>query len=924
MSVIICKNCKAVFTESLTTRCNICGGELGAPEENRQDKNASSTNILSTQSSSIHHFGSPAPAQERPASFPPESEKSGVSSSGRLRRKLVIDSLSGSRGGESALPAEKTSSGGLRASGRRLVIDSLPRVATAYPKNNDNIVQNRYEIIRPVKRGGMGAVYEAYDIRLKKTWALKEMTESFSDEQEEQEAKERFQREATLLASLDHPNLPRVIDYFEENGHFYLVMDFIIGKDLNEIVKKTPGKKLSEEQVTKIAGDILDILQYLHSQDPPIIYRDIKPGNIMIRTSDQSTFLIDFGIARIFSSDDTPKTEIGTVGYAPPEQYMGNPMPSSDIYALGATMHELLTGTTPRIPFKFDPLTSLEPSLSQNLNTVVMRALEHKYQNRWKDALDMKEALLNPPPPPQEIRREPAAPEPEMPAAAPEIRESGAETDRMEPEPLAESYANSDDGADGFSDFDLPELSLDILGLEPEPTAARQEGAVLMPPDTGGWSSSAAPVQMPQQNPHSPAPADVHSGFMAGAVSDMSDIFGDGSARPSAPVQRQSPQAASSDIFSSEGVANSFTGLNTFKKSEVSSRPPSPSAPKKAEDPFAGLKEAKKMMEDPKSASAFEKPFIPRNSVERYEYDKLLEYLIRFREISIAKDIGSKITAMAFHPTREILAVGDQSGDFALIDLISFKDIYRVKNPSQFPVKTIAFSHDGKYAAYNTSENEGLILNTGNKMILTKINQVDQPIVSFVFHPGALSVYAGYKDGTLVEFNFINHRLMDFSPSVDEITRLRVSSDGQHMISGHRDGTVTLWNLTGKTMTARTAAEASPVSALVIAPNNRVLASGYDDGRIILWNLKTLKPINTLEKHRDKIDSLCFFRDKPYLFSSSEDKRVRLWSLPEGNISQPMNRDFNSAPCYMSMGSYGTTNHLAVSSGSVLNLWKNI
>ena len=256
------------------------------------------------------------------------------------------------------------------------------------------IVQSRYQIVRPVKSGGMGAVYEVFDQRLQKKWALKEMIESFSNEQDRIEATERFQREATLLASLDHPNLPRVIDYFEDLGKFYLVMDFIVGTDLNEMVRKYPGNRLPEGMVKNIAIDILSILDYLHNRKEPIIYRDIKPANIMIRVADNSTILIDFGIARSLSVEaSAPKTEIGTVGYAPPEQYMGNPLPASDLYALAATMHELISGKHPRVPFQFKPLKELIPDVSKRTNYVITKALELNHKDRWKNAQEMMNEL---------------------------------------------------------------------------------------------------------------------------------------------------------------------------------------------------------------------------------------------------------------------------------------------------------------------------------------------------------------------------------------------------------------------------------------------------------------------------------------------------------------------------------------------------
>jgi len=239
----------------------------------------------------------------------------------------------------------------------------------------------------------MGAIYEVFDVRLKKTWALKEMMEFFVNENDRVKATERFEREATMLASLSHPNLPRVIDFFEEHGRFYLIMDFIEGEDLQALIKSSPQARVPEKTVLKIAISILNILEYLHSMTPPIVYRDIKPANVMVKKSDGNIILIDFGIARSITSDDTPKTEIGTVGYAPPEQYSGHPIPVSDIYALGATMHELLSGLPPRIPFQFQPLCEIVPDVDPMLDRIILKALELEPERRWKNAREMREVL---------------------------------------------------------------------------------------------------------------------------------------------------------------------------------------------------------------------------------------------------------------------------------------------------------------------------------------------------------------------------------------------------------------------------------------------------------------------------------------------------------------------------------------------------
>jgi serine/threonine-protein kinase len=143
------------------------------------------------------------------------------------------------------------------------------------------------------------------------------------------------------------------------------------------------------------ASQILDVLSYLHSQKPPVIYRDLNPGNIMLRHHDGKVLLVDFGIARTMASEtDASHTVIGTQGYAPPEQYKGQIEPASDIYALGATLHHLSTGMPPLVPFAFEPVRNFSPDLSRNFETVIMKALSLDVKDRFSCAEEMKLALI--------------------------------------------------------------------------------------------------------------------------------------------------------------------------------------------------------------------------------------------------------------------------------------------------------------------------------------------------------------------------------------------------------------------------------------------------------------------------------------------------------------------------------------------------
>jgi eukaryotic-like serine/threonine-protein kinase len=266
--------------------------------------------------------------------------------------------------------------------------------------NSGTNLGNRYLIQEVIGVGGMGSVYRARDLHFPnvvKLVAVKEMINQAPDPLVRQTIVQNFEREANILATLSHPSIPRIYDYFTLDNRSYLVLEFVNGKDLEVILSQSEGF-ISEEQVLAWGIELCDVLTFLHSHKPdPIVFRDMKPSNVMINQHNHIV-LVDFGIAKTFQSGQKG-TMIGTEGYSPPEQYRGEATVQADIYALGATLHHLLTRRDPRLepPFSFAerPIRKMNPSVSMEFETVINTALQYNAEDRYKTIEIFKEALVS-------------------------------------------------------------------------------------------------------------------------------------------------------------------------------------------------------------------------------------------------------------------------------------------------------------------------------------------------------------------------------------------------------------------------------------------------------------------------------------------------------------------------------------------------
>lgn len=275
---------------------------------------------------------------------------------------------------------------------------------------NGEILRDRYKVREQIGQGGTGNIYLADDLRLQgRLCALKEVehNQALPTEMFEQ-AREQFFREASVLARLDHPNLPKVSDYFAVDSRDYLVMDYVPGKDLRERMQEARRNKtfLPEKEVLRWAVQIADALNYLHNQDPPIIHRDIKPSNIKL-TPSGLVKLVDFGLVKIMAPDEVTITVIhgqGTALYTPLEQYGGDDThtdPRADIFSFGATLYHLLTNEPPAEVRKrflnsrnLTPPRDINPRLSPHVERAILWAMALHPDDRPANVLTFRDALV--------------------------------------------------------------------------------------------------------------------------------------------------------------------------------------------------------------------------------------------------------------------------------------------------------------------------------------------------------------------------------------------------------------------------------------------------------------------------------------------------------------------------------------------------
>lgn len=255
-----------------------------------------------------------------------------------------------------------------------------------------SIIDGKYKILNKIGQGGMSVVYLAMNERANKQWAIKEVRKDGVKDYDV--VRQGLIAETDILKRLNHPHLPSIIDVIDRDDTFLIVMDYIEGKSLDHWLKKDGAQP--QEKVVEWAKQICDVLGYLHSRKPPIIYRDLKPANVMLKPDGQ-IMIIDFGTAREFKETSIEDTScLGTQGYAAPEQYGGHGQTDArtDIYTLGATMYHLLTGHNPSLPpYEMYPIRRWNPALSSSLEKIVLKCTQRNPNDRYQNCAELMYAL---------------------------------------------------------------------------------------------------------------------------------------------------------------------------------------------------------------------------------------------------------------------------------------------------------------------------------------------------------------------------------------------------------------------------------------------------------------------------------------------------------------------------------------------------
>jgi WD40 repeat protein/serine/threonine protein kinase len=763
------------------------------------------------------------------------------------------------------------------------------------PRNH--LLQNRYRIIRPLGKGGMGHVYEALDDAVDCIVAIKE---TFATTERLRKA---FEHEAKLLANLKHPVLPRVTHHFREGTGQFLVMEYVEGDNLAELLKKRK-RPFSFEEILPWAEKLLDALAYLHSRPEPIIHRDIKPSNIKL-TDDEEIYLLDFGLAKgaagqmsTIENEQVTSSVYGyTAPYAPLEQINNSGTNAqSDLYSLGATLYHLLTGRVPvTASARYEkieqgltdpllPASQLNSRVPLSVSLFLSRAMAMSRRERIASALHMHDALLA-------VR---AQIEDERGRRSPEI-ETASDADELKEIERASQAS-----------------TIPLLAASPRLSGemARQEENQAAP------QADETPVGVagPTQNQPQAKPLDENS-----EASWPSQI--NSAAHASQPTLSDAAEAQAAQILTGDPPSNV---RHTPRQNVSADLPVIDSSSNLAEQrkpkrwlwmagggvflallvwmifTFAYSSRQKTLL-----SNANTQKVVGDNSAgtDNSAPEKASSTPLTFRK-NLAGQEGV-VWSVAFSPDSSLMASASSDKKVRVCDTSTWQLIRPPLEGHVKAVNSVAFSPDGNTLASGGSDGKIILWDRQNDYQANVLaeNLNDVWLVAFSPTDGNLLASVG-KNNSVKLWNLSKRTNILLNGHTDIVWSVAFSPDGRTLASASRDMTIILWDVQSKKPRRILREHDKPVVTIAFSPDNRMLASGSFvkrgtspvgavDKFLKLWDVETGAELKLLSGSSADVTSVAFSPDGKTLASASSDKTIRLWDTQNGKAKQVLNQHEN-------------------------------